>query len=403
MAKLLNRIVLPFLPNFGPSRLFQVQKIPGLLKEPRCWSSEAGTSVKIKAPRTSVNQPGLHTQDHLGLWYTLDPDLVNRLFGMGGMTKQYVIHCETFAETCLMIRQPALTLIDGIKRSSLALPPNKFILYGQNGVGKTCSLVHVTHFLSEDGWLLLHVPWAPRWRRDFKEVSPSASVPGRYDHPLDAVLWLQHFRSQNTELLKTLKLETTERYFWSRREVTEVGVPLTALVDLGISRARFASDCIMGLTSELKKHATEGRCKIAVVVDGINTFFCPTSRFRREDRSFVETENFTIFQAFKHLFKSDWKNGVIVGSVDGGANESQRRESYLPRYLLRLKGWEALDPFVPILVSNYNELEMLSVVDYYVDRNWLQTPGGASNVGRRELAALSGYNPFTLMAVCKSL
>lgn len=359
--------------------------------------------MKITAPRTSVHHPGLHTQDHLGLWYTLQPDAVKQLFGHGGIPMQYVTQCKTFAETCLMIRKPALTVIDYIKRTNLSLPPNKFILYGNDGVGKSLSLVHITHFLSEDGWLLIHLPWAPRWRRGFKEIAQSASVPGRYDHPLDAVMWLQHFKSQNSELLKTLQLVTSEKYMWSRREVTEVGVPLSELIETGISRARYASDCIMALATELKQYATAKRCKVAVVADGINTFFCTSSRYRLEDLTYLNPEKFTIHQAFLQLFGNDWRNGIVVGSVDRLANDGHRRDSYLPRYLLRQKGWETLDPFIPILVSNYNELEMQSIVDYYVDRRWLQNEKGASDVGRWELASLSGCNPYTLMHVTKSL
>ncbi|KAG7174578.1 28S ribosomal protein S29-like [Homarus americanus] len=220
---------------------------------------------------------------------------------------------------------------------------------------------------------------ATQWRRNFKEIAPSASVPGHYDHPLDSVIWLQHFRSQNLELLKTLQLETSEQYEWSRRDITEAGVPLMSLVEQGISRARYASDCIKALTNELKKHATAGRCKVALVADGINTFFCSKSRYRLEDLSYLEPQKFTIYQAFMNMLNNDWNNGIVVGSVDRLANDGQRRDSYLPRYVLR------------------QMLEMQSIIDYYVDRHWLQNPEGHSEIGRRELVSLSGCNPYMLM------
>ncbi|MPC27574.1 28S ribosomal protein S29, mitochondrial [Portunus trituberculatus] len=322
--------------------------------------------------RTFTSRPQVqHTAEQHGLWYTLRPSVVQQLFQYG-IPKQYMTQCRTFAETCLMVRQPALTLMDYIRRSDLSLPPNKFLLYGRNGCGKTLSLIHTTHFLADAGWLLIHLPWAPRWRRNFKEVTPSSTIEGQYNHPLDAVMWLQHFKTQNADLLKSLQLVTQERYTWSRREITEPDAPLGELVDVGISRARYSTDCVLALTSELKRHATEGRCKVAVVVDGINTFYSP-------------------------------KNGVVVGSVDTLANEGQRRESHLPRYLLRKQGWEALDPFVPIPVEDYNDLEMRSAIDYYLDRHWLQNPQAGSDIGRRELAALSAHNPYLLMHVCRPL
>lgn len=56
-----------------------------------------------------------------------------------------------------------------------------------------------------------------------------------------------------------LQLETSMTYTWTRRESTEAGSPLMALVEQGVNRARYASDCIMALTTEIKKYATDGR------------------------------------------------------------------------------------------------------------------------------------------------
>nr|XP_027219166.1 28S ribosomal protein S29, mitochondrial-like [Penaeus vannamei] len=400
MAGIMARRILRILPELRSTSLLQAKNVQHHL--PLCWNSHA-VLEQITAPRTSISQPSLHTKDHLGLWYKIEPEVLKQLYSLGGIPRKYAVQCTTFNETCLMVREPAVTVIDLIKRSNLSLPPNKFMLYGCDGVGKTLSLVHILHYLAEDGWLLIHLPVPSKWRRDVKEVVPSTSVPGRFDHPLQAALWLQHFRSQNSELLKTLQLETSMTYTWTRRESTEAGSPLMALVEQGVNRARYASDCIMALTTEIKKYATDGRCKVAVVVDGINTFYCPNSFYRREDRTVVEPDNLTLYQAFSQLFDSDWKNGVVVGAIDGLANDAGRRESHLPRYLLRRKGWEKLDPFIPIPVSNYNELEMESVINYYVDRHWLQTVNGASAEGRKELVALSGYNPMTLMQVCNAI
>ncbi|KAK8378676.1 hypothetical protein O3P69_009404 [Scylla paramamosain] len=361
----------------------------------RCVSAEAAQAPppRPRAPRTSLTSPVEHTAEQRGLWYTLQPGVVQRLFSQGGVPKQFLTQCQTFAETCLMVRQPSLTLMDFIRRSDLSLPPNKFLLYGRNGCGKTLSL---TGSSSTSPGPRSGGGTSRRWL-------PSATIEGQYDHPLDAVLWLQHFKTQNAELLKTLQLVTQERYIWSRREVTEPDTPLGELVELGIGRARYSTDCVLALTSELKRHATEGRCKVAVVVDGINTFYSPVSRYRCEDRTLLDPKYFTLFQSFMQLFKSDWKNGIVVGSIDSLANEGWRRDSHLPRYLLRQQGWEALDPFIPIPIEDYDDLEMRSAIDYYLDRHWLQNPQAGSDIGRRELAALSAHNPYLLMQVCRPL
>ncbi|XP_064114957.1 small ribosomal subunit protein mS29-like [Macrobrachium nipponense] len=366
-----------------------------------CYSTLAEVEG-ISAPRTFVQQPSLHTKDHLGLWYTIEPEVVKRLFGVGGLPKQYVKLCDTFRETSIMVRNPALTVIDLVKRSNLSMPPNKFLFYGRDGVGKTLSIAHVMHFLAEDGWVLIHIPWLPNWRRRFKEVNASTSNPGFFDHPIDASTWLQRFRHQNEEILKKLQLTTNEQYTWSRRESTEAGSPLSMLIEHGINRSRYATDAVMALTTELKKCATEGRCKVALVVDGINSFFCPVSR-HKVDSVIVEPQRFMIYKAFMHLFNNDWKNGCILGSIDLRANSGETRDSYLPRYLLQKAGWEALDPFVPIPVEDYDEREMMSIIDYYIDRDWLQNINGPLKLARSELAALTGHNPYTVMRICSSL
>ncbi|XP_068228925.1 small ribosomal subunit protein mS29 [Palaemon carinicauda] len=356
----------------------------------------------ISSPRTSVQSPSLHTRDHLGLWYTLEPTLVKRVFGGGGLPKKYEKLCGTFGETSLMVREPALTVIDLLKRSNLEMPPNKFFFYGRDGVGKTLSVAHVTHFLVEDGWVLLHIPWLPNWRRRFKEVKASTSNPGSFDHPVDASTWLQHFRHQNVELLKELEITTSEQYTWSRRETTEAGSPISMLIEHGINRSRYASDVVVAVVAELKKCATEGRCKVAVVVDGINSFFCTSSRYK-VDAVYVEPQRFTLFKAFMPCFDKDWKNGCIVGSIDLRANDGKIRGSHLPHYLLQKTGWETLDPFVPIPVEDYDDREMRSIIDYYVDHEWLQNINGPLDLARRELAGLTSHNPYAVMSICSSL
>ncbi|KAK7084809.1 28S ribosomal protein S29, mitochondrial, partial [Halocaridina rubra] len=242
----------------------------------------------------------------------------------------------------------------------------------------------------------------PKIRRKVKEVIPSTTNPGNFDHPSASAMWLQQFRSQNSDLLKDLQLTTGETYTWSRREATEAGSSIMDLVEHGINRSRYSTDAVAALTKELKRNALEGRCKLAFVVDGMNSFFTPGTLYK-VDGVYVGPEKFTFYQAFMHFLQNDWKNGVIVGTVDLKANEGNRRESYLPRYLLHKKGWETLDPFVPIPVKDYNEREMSSVLDYYTERNWIQTVDGTSEEARQELTAYSNHNPRSLMEICRSL
>lgn len=48
---------------------------------------------------------------------------------------------------------------------------------------------------------------------------------------------------------------------------------------------------------------------------------------------------------------------------------------YYVLFLLQ-EGFDALDPFIPILVSNYNPKEFESCIQYYLENNWLQHEKG---------------------------
>jgi len=88
-----------------------------------------------------------------------------------------------------------------------------------------------------------------------------------------------------------------------------------------------------------------------------------------------------------------------VVTVDSTAHPGELRESHLPRYLLTKEGFEMMDPFVPVEVTNYSEKEMQSQIDYYIDRKWLQQPKAHTEQGRRELYFTSAFHPYTLMTL----
>lgn len=48
------------------------------------------------------------------------------------------------------------------------------------------------------------------------------------------------------------QLKINKEYVWSKREKTEVGAPLSELVELGINRVKYACDVIDALVDEIK-------------------------------------------------------------------------------------------------------------------------------------------------------
>lgn len=355
--------------------------------------------------RTAETNTTSHSMLHEGKFYTLPVEDKKKIFGGGGFPKQYELLMKTFAESCLMVRQPALEIMTYIKNSDLQKPTVRYVIYGENGVGKSLTLAHLLHYGYQNGYILVHVPWVANWMKQPKEIANATAIseeqPERYvDLPFDAAAWLLHFKTQNTQLLTSLNLKTTQDYVWSKREVTTLGSGLLELMEHGIARVKFATGTIKALLSELKRHASENRCKVMVAIDGFNAFFHPITRILVENKQRVLPEQVSLTEPFLDICKYDWNNGVCLLTVDKIAMTEGYMDSYMPRYLLGKKGFEHLDPFVPIHVTDYSDKEFHNCIQYYVDRHWIQT--NASDF-EEQLKYLSNKNPYTLMRMTRSI
>lgn len=69
-----------------------------------------------------------HTQNNLAQFYKLDEAVCKNVFTHGGLPTSFVKQTQTFTETCVMVREPALEIIDLIKKSDLSKPVNRFVL-----------------------------------------------------------------------------------------------------------------------------------------------------------------------------------------------------------------------------------------------------------------------------------
>jgi small subunit ribosomal protein S29 len=66
-------------------------------------------------------------------------------------------------------------------------------------------------------------------------------------------------RTSNLKYIFFLQLRVSKEYLWSKREMTKEGAPLMELVELGIGRVKYASECVIALIKEIKAHSTQGR------------------------------------------------------------------------------------------------------------------------------------------------
>ncbi|CAH0694843.1 unnamed protein product [Spodoptera exigua] len=368
----------------------------------RSWRQLSRRYSQAVTFRTNEYSPTQHNEKQEGLFYTMKPELCKQLFSHGGFPKSFMQQTKTFTETAVMVRQPALDLISCIKASDLNHPAIRYVLYGEKGSGKSLTLAHVLHYAHEDGYLIVHVPWVSEWLRRVprhKEMSNSQTREGFVDLPLDAAAWLIHFKSQNQTLLKSENLKVSKEYVWSKREKTEAGSPLHMLVEHGINRVKYACDVIDVLIDEIKLMSNNKQCKTFVAIDGFNSFFYPLTRLNTPTKKAVKPEEVTLTTSFLKLTLNDWTNAVIVVTADQLAVPDDHQESFLPRYLLYKKGFDHLDPFVPIEVGRYNEKEFQSCVAYYRDRLWLRGPAEVET----ELKFTSACNPYRFMEQCAPL
>ncbi|GAV05640.1 hypothetical protein RvY_15740 [Ramazzottius varieornatus] len=373
----------------------------------------------VNAKRTTITRPREHTLDHEGFYYCVPPEQSDVIYGMSPNSGAFDMRHRTLQnlrfqwelakESAIMIRKPALEVMEYVKNTNFAHPVVRYVIYGREGSGRTCTLTHLLHFFKDEGFILLHVPKISIWSRRYKEVQESKFKPGRIDLPLDSVEWLQHFLLQNGEHLRqpNTKLVTHKTYVWSKREETPAGSPLSDIIDVGIKRARYANDCIGVLVEELKRIVSESDHRVAVVMDVANALFTPTT-IPQVDKTTVPADRLSLFLHFRKTLKNDWKNGVVVTTIDrkgivdlplrfdGGGNQ-------FPRYLLREEGWAVMDPFIPVLVNDYSDKELTNCIDYNIETRWLQHVNAGTQKGRDELKVVSQNNPETLRKLMSRL
>ncbi|XP_041429798.1 28S ribosomal protein S29, mitochondrial isoform X2 [Xenopus laevis] len=339
----------------------------------RLWSSAASSPAQ-DAPRevfrTSESDPGQHTEQHEGQFYSLSAQDVRAIFPQG-LPWCFQQQSKTFNETCVMVRPPAVELIRYLSnKSHLSQPAVRYVLYGKRGTGKSLTLCHILHYCYTRGWLLLQVPDAHVLVKNCKELMPSTYHKDRFDQPLEASNWLKNFKATNEQFLK--QIQTQQRYVWSKREATEEGRPLGEVVDQGLTRVKSASDAVGVVLKELKRQSGGGAFRMLVSMDGVNALWGRTT-IKKEDKSWVSAEELTLVHNMRKMVQNDWE------------------------------GFDALDPFVPVQVTNYSDKEFESCYQYYMERKWLQHHKALTPEGKEELRFLSDLNPKELEKICAFL
>ena len=195
----------------------------------------------------------------------------------------------------------------------------------------------------------------------------------------------------------------TYRYVWNKREVAEVGTPLTELIDFGLARMKYSSDVMGALMKELRHAGSAGLYRVLVAVDGLNVLWGKTFERRIDDRrQFYQAGDFTAAQHWLRMLQLDWSGGAVVSTVDGLAPQTRENVKFKPLELLGADNFKTVDPFIPIHIPEYSDHEAVSCIEYYRDRRFIVKDLAGTEAGRKELIALSCHNPQELynVAIC---
>jgi len=389
--------------------------------------------VQIPPHRTDQDIARNHSQEHVGKFFNVDPKIV-KLFGTELIPKDHPRKINYFAprlwtnrnkvfgETSIMVRSPAVEIINCIKQSDLEQPTIRYVLHGKEGNGKRITLSHLKTFGYQEDFVVMPFPSILAWLTRYNEVAPSTFKPGRIDHIANSNVFLRNFRQINADRLG--KCVTHKDYSWSSRDTIKAGSNLLEVVDLGCDRLNFAADVLNVLIKELKMNCNDGNCKLMVTIEGVNCLFAEYTmihklkRFKEigpypEDgdwmRNRAKVDECSVLVNMKKLFRNDYKNGVVIATVD---RDSQMRKvtpglkklkeldqhmvpdtrSHLPFALLGETGWSAMNPFYPVAVDKYTQDEMDSAVDYYLEKGYIRQECGEHN-RRQELHFITGRIP----------
>jgi len=403
--------------------------------------ASAPDSVDLPYYMTTAADPINHTKKYLGRMYKLPKELLERFPEPTGgwsdkfLPRDFMRHGDLFGEHCLLIRRPALEVTHYLRQLDAKAEegqgqadPVRFVLHGKYGNGKTTSLIHIHHYLiNNPKVIVLNFGDFGLWSKRYRQMAESVYKAGRYDHIINSQFLLRCFAEYNPGRLDGLI--TTRDYKWSNREATPAGSPLDHIVAKGIDRPPFAADCLNVLLKELDASAAEGKCRVALLLDGINALFSPFTLIHKElprhgrkrhslryVAGLLEPDQISVFRSLKKFVLAASKNTLLITTVDVGKHihepgregrfayispdKRTRRmrpilESDLPFSLLSQEGWEAMDPFIPVHVPAYSEGEADVMIDYLADKKYLSHVA-TTEAGRAEIKFLTGRKPLDL-------
>lgn len=84
--------------------------------------------ASIRATYTSETDARKHNLDHEGMFYVLPQEAYDRLFKMDGFNKFQMEMINYLKETAILIRKPALEIINFLERTDFNKPVTRYVI-----------------------------------------------------------------------------------------------------------------------------------------------------------------------------------------------------------------------------------------------------------------------------------
>ncbi|CAH8829374.1 unnamed protein product [Trichobilharzia szidati] len=391
----------------------------------------SASHINIPAPRTKMfhfDEP-FEITSVLGKFVTYSPKDYSH-FMEPFLKVELTEELKAFNDLSFMLRKPALDMMkdlisirnlqkesfnnesassESVLLSKRSVP--RFVLYGQPGTGISTTLAQITCFTGNSKWLIF--PFTNC--ENFLEPSHDLSTSNEYHHnqhcqefsgdafdfPARSGEWLKAFLKINQTLLEEVKPVISRKVEWTKKDIMCEGTSWIDLINFGVARVKYATDCIGILLREMRSlSSTPDGPPCLLVIDGVNFMWCRGTLLHDKTlRKRITTDRLAIVHHLKRALKGDWRHGAIVTSTNIRASWPTDREQYTPGYLLGKSGFECMDPFVPVLVENYTPSEIDAMLRFYAENQWLTNPAVFTPNGRAELIFLSDHNPLELSRV----
>ncbi len=202
--------------------------------------------------RLTKTDPHQLDEADIGSFYTVDKaDFEGYLHGFFSVPHRRLM--DTFDDRSLMVRAPALEVTHCLSQLDYSRPLARFIFYGARGAGLSSQQAQVAHWCGRHDWLLVHGVALERCLRFTPDLTKSASRPGRWDTPGAAVTWLKYFADMNRGWLASRQPKLTADVVWNLNETSSAGTSWDQVIQFGIGRPKYATDCIGVLLREVRK------------------------------------------------------------------------------------------------------------------------------------------------------